>query len=55
VLALLLYRVLCGVFGLLIRMGVDDRDLEIAVLRHQLRVLGTVALAAGVASGTLVR
>jgi hypothetical protein len=39
VLALLLYRVLCGVFGLLIRMGVDDRDLEIAVLRHQLRVL----------------
>jgi len=40
VLAFLLYRVLCGVLGLLVRMGVDDRDLEIAVLRHQLRILG---------------
>ncbi len=38
-LAFLLYRVLCGVLSLLVRMGVDDRDLEIAVLRHQLRIL----------------
>src|SRR6266542_1903463 len=27
------------VLGLLVRMGVDDRDLEIAVLRHQLRII----------------
>lgn len=39
VLAFLLYRVLCGILGLLVRIGVDDRDLEIAVLRHQLRIL----------------
>ena len=39
VLAFLLYRVLCGLLRLLVRMGVDDRDLEIAVLRHQLRIL----------------
>ena len=40
VLAFLLYRVLCGLLGLLVWVGVDDRDLEIAVLRHQLRILG---------------
>lgn len=39
VLAFLLYRVLCGLLDLLVRMGIDDRDLEIAVLRHQLRIL----------------
>ncbi|HEV8420523.1 MAG TPA: helix-turn-helix domain-containing protein, partial [Actinomycetota bacterium] len=38
-LAFLLYRVLCGLLGLLVRAGVDDRELEIAVLRHQLRIL----------------
>ncbi len=38
-LAFLLYRVVCGLFRLLVRMGVDDQDLEIAVLRHQLRIL----------------
>ncbi len=37
--ALLLYRLLGGLFRLLVRAGVDDRELEIAVLRHQLRVL----------------
>src|SRR6266508_889110 len=40
VLAFLLYRVLCGLLSLLVRMGVDYRELEIAVLRHQLRILG---------------
>jgi len=39
VLAFLLYRVLCGLLRLLVRAGVDDRELEIAVLRHQLRIL----------------
>ena len=39
VLAFLLYRLLCGLLRLLVRAGVDDRELEIAVLRHQLRVL----------------
>jgi hypothetical protein len=39
VLAFLLYRVLSGLLRLLVRAGVDDRDLEIAVLRHQLRIL----------------
>jgi hypothetical protein len=39
VLALLLYRLLCSLLRLLVRAGVDDRELEIAVLRHQLRVL----------------
>jgi hypothetical protein len=39
VLAFLLYRVLCGLIRLLVRVGVDDRELEIAVLRHQLRIL----------------
>ncbi len=39
VLAFLLYRVLCGVLGLLVGVGVDDRELEIAALRHQLRIL----------------
>jgi len=39
VLAFLLYRVLCGLLHLLVRVGVDDRELEIAVLRHQLRIL----------------
>ncbi len=38
-LAFLLYRLLGGLFRLLVRAGVDDRELEIAVLRHQLRVL----------------
>jgi hypothetical protein len=33
VLAFLLYRVLCGLFRMLVPVGVDDRDLEIAVLR----------------------
>jgi hypothetical protein len=39
VLAFLLYRLLSGLFRLLVRAGIDDRELEIAVLRHQLRVL----------------
>ncbi len=38
-LALLLYRLLCGLLRLLVRAGVDDRELEIAVLRCQLQVL----------------
>ena len=38
-LAFLLYRVLCGLLHLLVRVGVDHRELEIAVLRHQLRIL----------------
>jgi putative transposase len=39
VLAFLLYRVLCGLLRLLVRVGVDDRELEIAVLRRELRIL----------------
>jgi hypothetical protein len=39
VLAFLLYRLSCGLVRLLVRAGLDDRELEIAVLRHQLRVL----------------
>jgi hypothetical protein len=39
VLAFLLYRILCGLLRMLVRAGVDDRDLEIAVLRSQLRIL----------------
>jgi hypothetical protein len=42
VLALLLYRFSCGLLHLLVRLvraGLDDRELEIAVLHHQLRVL----------------
>jgi hypothetical protein len=38
-LALLLYRLSCGVLRLLVLAGVDERELEIAVLRHQLRIL----------------
>ncbi len=34
-----MYRVSCGLLRLLVRSGLDDRELEIAVLRHQLRVL----------------
>ncbi len=39
VLVFLLYRILCGLLRILVRVGVDDRDLEIAVLRHQVRIL----------------
>jgi transposase-like protein len=39
VLAFLLYRLSCGLLRLLVRAGLDDRELEIVVLRHQLRVL----------------
>ena len=35
-----LYRLLCRLLRVLARLGIDDRDLEIAVLRHQLKVLG---------------
>src|SRR5438128_2800642 len=34
----LLYRLLCGLLGLLVRQG-DERELEIIVLRHQLAIL----------------
>ena len=34
------YRLLCRVLCLLVRCGVDERDLEAAVLRHQMKVLG---------------
>src|SRR6266511_1710212 len=34
------YRLLCGLLRLLVRCGVDERDLETAVLRHQLKILG---------------
>src|SRR6266511_1017038 len=34
------YRLLCWLLRLLVRSGVDERDLEAAVLRHQLKVLG---------------
>jgi hypothetical protein len=33
------YRLLCGLFRVLVRCGVDERDLEAAVLRHQLKIL----------------
>ena len=33
------YRLLYWVLRLLVRLGVDERDLEGAVLRHQLRIL----------------
>ncbi|MGH9194191.1 MAG: hypothetical protein ACRD1T_00445 [Acidimicrobiia bacterium] len=39
VLAFLLYRLSCGLLRLLVRAGVDERELEVAVLRHQLRIL----------------
>lgn len=39
VLAFLLYRLSCGLLRLLVRAGVDEQELEIAVLRHQLRIL----------------
>jgi hypothetical protein len=35
-----LYRLLSGVLRLLVRCSVDERDLETAVLRHQLKILG---------------
>ena len=35
----LLYRLLCGLVGLLARAG-RERELEIVVLRHQLAILG---------------
>ena len=34
------YRLLCGLLSLLVRFGVGERDLEAAVLRHQLKILG---------------
>jgi hypothetical protein len=34
------YRLLCGLLSLLVRCGVGERDLEAAVLRHQLKILG---------------
>ena len=34
------YRLLCGLLRLLVRCGIDERDLETAVLRHQLKILG---------------
>jgi len=33
------YRFLCGLLRLLVRCGLDERDLETAVLRHQLKIL----------------
>ncbi len=40
ILASTLYRLLCGVIGLLARLGgTYQRDLEVAVLRHQLKIL----------------
>jgi hypothetical protein len=39
VLAFPLYRLSCALLRLLVRVGLDDRELEIVVLRHQLRVL----------------
>jgi len=35
-----LYRLLSGLLRLLVCCGVDERDLETAVLRHQLKILG---------------
>src|SRR6266542_1860732 len=32
------YRLLCGLLRLLVRCGVGERDLEAAVLRHQLKI-----------------
>jgi hypothetical protein len=34
------YWLLCGLLRLLVRRGVGERDLETAVLRHQLKILG---------------
>ena len=34
------YRLLCWLLRLLVRSGLDELDLEAAVLRHQLKVLG---------------
>src|SRR6266508_5224884 len=39
VLPFLLYPLACALLCLLVRAGLDDRELEIALLRHQLRVL----------------
>jgi hypothetical protein len=39
VLVSLRYRFLCSLLRLLLRCGVDERDLEAAMLRHQLKVL----------------
>jgi hypothetical protein len=33
------YRLLCGLLRILVRCGVDERDLETAVLRYQLKIL----------------
>jgi hypothetical protein len=33
------YRLLCLLLRLLLRCGVEERDLETAVLRHQLKIL----------------
>src|SRR6266540_2466333 len=33
------YRLLCGLLRLLVRCGVDERDLEAVVLRRQLKIL----------------
>ncbi len=33
------YRPLCGLLRLLVHCGIDERDLETVVLRHQLRIL----------------
>ena len=39
VVASMLYRLLCGLLRLLVHLGIEERDLEIVVLRHQLKVL----------------
>jgi hypothetical protein len=39
-LLLLRYRLIGGLLRLLVRCGVDERDLEAAVLRHQPKILG---------------
>ncbi len=38
-LLVLRYRLLCGLLLLLVRCGLDERDLETAVLRRQLKIL----------------
>ena len=35
----MLYRLLCALLRLLVRLGVEERDFEIVVLRHQLKIL----------------
>ena len=36
----MLYRLLCALLLVLVRLGIEEREFEIVVLRHQLKILG---------------